>query len=203
MEKKTWITQCRRQLKQMSISRWLIIFLTGILLVILSFPNHSSKQKKWNANTTMEQKVQQQEINAASTTEQEEIDKLEKKLAHILKKVAGIGAVDVMITQKSSKEQVPLKDCPYTQESTNETDHSGGTRLHQQLNRQESSIMVQKEDGTTTPYIVKELEPEIEGVLVIAQGGDQEIIRQQIIEAIEVLFGLPSHKIKVMKMDEK
>ena len=51
------------------------------------------------------------------------------------------------------------------------------------------------------PYIVKELEPEIAGVLVIAEGGNNEVIKSDVIAAVQVLFDVPAHKIKVMKMN--
>lgn len=41
--------------------------------------------------------------------------------------------------------------------------------------------------------------PEIEGVLVIAQGGENAVVVQNITEAIQALFGVEAHKIKIMK----
>lgn len=51
-------------------------------------------------------------------------------------------------------------------------------------------------------FSIKELEPEIAGIVVVAQGGDEERIIKEITDACEVLFSLPIHKIKVMKMKE-
>ena len=41
--------------------------------------------------------------------------------------------------------------------------------------------------------------PEIEGVLVIAEGGENAVVIQNITEAIQALFGVEAHKIKIMK----
>ena len=41
--------------------------------------------------------------------------------------------------------------------------------------------------------------PEIEGVVVIADGGDNAVVVQDITEAVQALFGVEAHKIKIMK----
>ena len=45
----------------------------------------------------------------------------------------------------------------------------------------------------------QELSPRIEGVLVIADGGDNAIVIENITEAVQALFRVDTHKIKVMK----
>ncbi len=42
--------------------------------------------------------------------------------------------------------------------------------------------------------------PEIEGVVVVAQGGGEPTVVSEITSAIEALLGVPAHKIKVLKM---
>ena len=42
----------------------------------------------------------------------------------------------------------------------------------------------------------KELAPEVEGVVVIADGGDNAVVAQNITEAVQALFGVEAHKIK-------
>ena len=58
----------------------------------------------------------------------------------------------------------------------------------------------EKEDGSQTPYITSETFPEIRGVLVVAEGGDNPVLVQQIQEAVMALFHVEAHKIKVLKM---
>lgn len=52
-----------------------------------------------------------------------------------------------------------------------------------------------------TPYVSEALEPEIDGVLVIAQGADSQQTISEITQAVMALFGVEAHKIKVMKME--
>ena len=49
------------------------------------------------------------------------------------------------------------------------------------------------------PYVSKELSPRIEGVVVIAEGGSDSVVKQNITEAVQALFGIDTHKIRVMK----
>lgn len=42
---------------------------------------------------------------------------------------------------------------------------------------------------------------QIEGVVVIAQGADENRVKTEIYETVQALFGVPLHKIKVLKGD--
>ena len=51
------------------------------------------------------------------------------------------------------------------------------------------------------PYIIQELTPSVEGVLVVAEGAGNATVKKQIQQTIEALFGLDAHKISIMKME--
>lgn len=85
---------------------------------------------------------QKQESSTTNSVEYNE-DKLKK----ILEKVEGVGDVEVMITLKSSKEQVVLKDSPYEQENLNETDEAGGSRISSSLKNDEKTVLVTDGSG--------------------------------------------------------
>lgn len=189
MEKK------KLSLKEIGIPKLVIIFMCGILLIILSFPSLFSGGDKKN-NTLSEVSNVPTTTSAASYEEE-----MEARLKEALMKVEGIGNVEVMITLKSSKESVTLKDTPYSQESLDESDSSGGERKSTTIDKKEETVLQNSGTGGSTPYVIKELEPEIEGVLVIAQGGGSQTIISEIVGAVEVLFDVPAHKIKVMKMN--
>lgn len=192
-------------IKEIGLEKLVIIFLCGIFLIVLSVPDFFTSNKKTTTQKTNDvtgKTISQNNVTTQSTDDTEEYTNvLETKLKNILKKVGGIGEVEVMITVKSSKELVTLKDKPYTQESLNETDGEGGSRINNSISNEESSVLVTTGEGDSLPYVIKEIEPEIEGVLVIAEGGDDPNIITEIINAVEVLFDVPTHKIKVMKMN--
>ena len=63
-----------------------------------------------------------------------------------------------------------------------------------------TTIYTIDERGNSVPYVIKTIPPMVEGVVVIAQGADQIMVRQNIIEAIQVLFDIDMNKITVVKM---
>ncbi|MFR1159532.1 MAG: hypothetical protein ACLSD7_11495 [Coprococcus phoceensis] len=56
--------------------------------------------------------------------------------------------------------------------------------------------------GEQTPYVTKEVNPKVEGVVVIAEGGGNAVVIKNITEAIQALFDVDTHKIKVMKRNQ-
>ena len=188
-------------LKEIGLPKLIIIFMVGVLIILLSFPGIFTPKKSYQSDDEdINTKVVQNDTNTTSYNMNTYITEMEKKLEDILGKVSGIGEVKVMITLKATAEQVPLKDNPSTQESVNEVDGEGGSRTNNSVTREENTILVTGENGNSVPYIIQELGPEVEGIVVIAEGGDDVNIIMDIMEAAEVLFGVPAHKVKVMKM---
>ena len=112
--------------------------------------------------------------------------------------MSGAGDVTVMITLKSSAEKVVEKDLSVANEAVSESDSQGGKRTTQNAEHGETTVY---SDGGQTgePYVSKELSPQIEGVVVIAEGGADSVVKQNITEAVQALFGIDTHKIRVMK----
>ena len=164
--------------------KWLIILLVGLLLVVIAMPVSDIKSDQ----TQDEQQVQKAE-NASEDTY---TDALETRLENALAKVEGVGNVKVMITLASSSEKVVEKDREMTSEV--QEGESGGKNT----SSSETAVYANG-NGEETPYVKQELSPRIEGVLVIADGGDNAIVIENITEAVQALFGVDTHKIKVMK----
>ena len=55
-------------------------------------------------------------------------------------------------------------------------------------------------DGNKMPVILKEYMPKVEGVIIVAQGGNIESVKKQLISGTVALLGIDSHKIEVLKM---
>lgn len=174
------------EIRKIKKDKWLIILLVGLLLVVIAMPVSDIKSDQ----TQDEQQMQKAE-NASEDTY---ADALETRLENALAKVEGVGnvKVKVMITLASSSEKVVEKD----QEMTSEVQEgeSGGKNT----SSSETAVYANG-NGEETPYVKQELSPRIEGVLVIADGGDNAIVIENITEAVQALFGVDTHKIKVMK----
>ena len=115
--------------------------------------------------------------------------------------VDGVGEADVMITVKSSEEKVFRVDRSVSDSSTEETDSAGGSRRVSSGSQEENTVLTGS-GGGEFPIVEKELMPEIEGVAVSADGGGDARIQAEISAALEALFHVPQHKIRVLKRVE-
>ena len=101
---------------------------------------------------------------------------MEEKLKLALEQVEGIGKTQVFLTCEGTETKVVEKD--------------------------ESQTVYEKDaKGNQSPYVASEVYPKFIGVVVVAQGGDNPVVIQNIQEACQVLFQVEAHKIKVMKMN--
>lgn len=176
--------------KEIGIDKLLIILLLGVALVFLSFPEG---KKKATTNET-------EPVKEIAVSEDTYERLLEERLKNTLSKVEDVGQIEVMITVKATSEKIVLKENPYTNHTTSETDSEGGSRNSTESSQSDSAVYIEESDGSKRPYVIKEIEPKIEGVVVIAQGGDKAAIVSEIMDAVAALFDVPSHKIKVLKM---
>ena len=172
----------------------LILFLIGMLLFVAVIPLPSSDQADTSAES---ESVSTAGVTGTPMGEYETY--LEDKTADLLKQVDGVGEVTVMLTLKSGGQKIIEKDQSSTSQTTEEADSEGGTRTVEDTTSDKTSIYEQEADGSSVPYVSKELSPEIEGVVVIADGGDNAVVAQSITEAVQALFGVEAHKIKIMK----
>lgn len=124
---------------------------------------------------------------------------LEQKLEQILSEMEGAGKVMCMVTLSQSAEHVIEKDMEISDDVVTESDSQGGTRTTNQSLRSETTIYSENENGS--PYVSKEISPKVEGVLVIAEGGDNAVVVKNITESVQALFGIESHKIRIVKKE--
>ena len=127
--------------------------------------------------------------------------RLEQRIRDVLKNVDGVGEVDVMLTLFSSSEKVLRVDKERSRATISETDSSGGARQQADESLRESTVLAGS-SGSGEPVVEKELAPEISGIVISAQGGGNASVQKEISEAMQALFGLPAHKIKVLKRVE-
>ena len=185
------------RLQDIGLPKILVIVAVGIVLLVLSLPGTGGSQKKIgkqenSSDVTSEEASEQIALDAMEQYNK----KIEKELCELLRKVDGVGDVQVMITLASSEERVTLQNDSATTESTGE-DGTGSKRQKESATTE--SVLVRK-DGQDTPYLVQILTPEIEGVVVVAAGAERGQTDTEIIAAVQALFPVQAHKIRVMKM---
>ena len=120
-------------------------------------------------------------------------EELEARIGRLLSQVEGVGEADVMVVLKSSEERV------YRVDQNQMVSQLDGNEDSQGEKRQELSESTVLAGQDQEPVVEKELRPEISGIVISAEGGGSAVVRAEVSEAMEALFGLPQHKIKVLK----
>lgn len=186
----------------------LILILAGILLCVIVWPVKTTESKS-DLSAIVDDTIGSQKGNSYGTTDERVTEDItesdyvrywEDKLEDSLSYVEGAGKVKVMITLKESEQKIVEKDGPEELSDTVESDAAGGNRTTGESRIEKTTIYTVDEKGNSIPYVVKTIPPAVEGVVVIAQGADRLSVRQNIIEAIQVLFDIDMNKITVVKM---
>lgn len=181
------------KVKKQGKNQILILFLCGVLLMVIAIP----VKKKDSENTNPQIREYDSSQGGISTDSTAYAQYLECELEQMLSQMEGAGEVLCMVTLSQSAEQVIEKDMEVSDDIVTESDSQGGTRTTNQSSKSETTIYNEGESGN--PYVSKEISPKVEGVLVLADGGDNAVVVKNITESIQALFGIESHKIRIVK----
>lgn len=183
----------------------MIVFaLIGILLLVIAIPIDSKSVKdKKGADEEKEGHEDTQISYSGMVQADEEMEyclMLEERIEHFLASMEGVGEVQAMVTVSSSKELIVEKDEPITRNTVTETDANGGSRSTNESSYDYETIYETDGEGNVIPYVIKKIEPEIQGITVVAKGGGNAMVQKNISDVLVALFHLDAHKIKVVKM---
>ena len=182
-----------------------LIFLAIVLIITIIAINmiwngaDTKKQEIDSKNTSQNGKV----LANTEELENEEVveeSSLEKSLEEILKKIQGVGEVNVFINYSESSEVVAMYNENSKTSITEETDTSGGVRKIEETDTQKD-VIYEENDGEKTPITQKTIKPKIEGAIITAKGASDANVKTNIIQAVEAVTGLATHKIQVFEME--
>ena len=124
---------------------------------------------------------------------------LEARLEDILGTVRGAGKVRVLITYATAGERVAAT-VSTLDESVSET--SGGTTAtRSEQSREMKQPATVATDGGQSPIILVEREPEIRGVIVVAEGAADPAVRLSLQRAVQAVTGVSLSCIEVFEMN--
>lgn len=182
---------------------FLVIILIITIVVINYIWNGGKNSNKAITNSSGKQLAKIQDFQS-SKEQLEDISSessFEQKLENILKSVNGVGDVKVFINYSETSETVAMYNEDSKTSVTEETDTSGGVRKVETTDSQKE-IVYQEDNGNKVPIVQKTVKPKIEGAIITAKGASNINVKTSIIQAVEAVTGLATHKIQVFEMSQ-
>lgn len=169
-----------------------VVGVVGIGLIFLSgFIPKSPKS---------DETIKVQNSNSTSLTEYE--NQLEQNLAEIICNINGAGSTKVFLTMESSAEQIFASDNSIAQNNSNNTKSSNDTQSQKDITSENKYITVELSDGTQQTVLVKEIQPKVRGVLVVCAGGDNNVVKEKVIDAVTKALDISSSKVSVAGLSQ-
>lgn len=190
------LTEFFRNKDKRALNNIAVILALGVCLLLMSNTLFKPKTPTADKAVVQEEKTLFQE--EATSRDSFEAG-LEKRLEEALSQVEGAGKVKVLLTISYGREIVVAENSTVDETDTKETDKDGGSREISSKKTDSKKIML-SEGGGEEPLILKEIAPRIEGVILVAQGGDNVVLKDALIKATATVLGIESHKVQVLKM---
>lgn len=154
-------------------------------------------------NTVFSQNIGEKSIDliddAKDKTSQEDLSfDDEQRLEMILSQIKGVGEVDVMITYETGKEIIPAFDIQEKSQSKESREADGSITFDSSEDSSKNLVTVNNEDL----LILKEIKPKVKGVIIVAEGAGNLVIRNNIMNAAAAVFDISADKIVVFEKNQ-
>ena len=175
-------------LTKWKIGKWQAVVLAGgllgiLLLCVTSLPGSKSAEGSKNPAS---------ESIRVDLTDYEQ--QLERRLSEIIGAIAGAGETKVMLTLDCGNEPIYA-----TQGKTDQKSSHGAETGEESLSASKEYVIIGS-GGGAQGLVLKMLEPQVRGVAVICQGGDDILVRQAVVEAVTAVLGVGSNKVSVARL---
>ena len=174
----------------------IIVFCLGLALILIA-----DFYRDIRANRTSEEGIfgesTQADIGTSDNNASDYVRRLETDLSSILSKIQDAGRVSVIITLECGAEIIPAKDESTSEKVTNEKDTSGGTRIINEKTTDDKVVFTAAQGGNSKPLIIKEINPEVKGVIVVAEGAKDSKVKLKISRAVQTVLDIPAYKVTV------
>ena len=170
-----------------------VMLLTGVALIILGGMNRDKPEK-----TVL---IKEEAVTTGGVQGKAELwaeERVENELLSILMRIKGVGRVKVDLTYSQSAEEqwvFRLNE----EERVNREENGGAIR---EWRSQKEPVLRREKDGVEEPIRVKTIAPRIAGVLVVAEGVEDPVIKERVWTATATLLGIPMHRVIVVAWGE-
>lgn len=186
--------------KRSNTIRWiLIVGLVGFIIMILnSFVQVKEVDPLSESRASPQEQTEPVLGKAKESSDFQTIEEtIEMRIKDILEKIVGVGVVDVLVTVDSTAEMIFDRNTKDAQQITDETDANGAKRHITDVTRS-GDIVFYEVSGNQTPIEIKKVKPKIRGVLIVANGAENVVVKKLIKEAVERGLSVAAHRISIV-----
>ena len=177
----------------------IVVLIVILIITVIAINTIWKGDKKETKKEEIESSTGKQLATTSKTTTNQSDNSIESNLETILSNIDGVGKVKVLITYSQSSEVVAMYNENSKNSTVEEKDSGGGTRTTTQTDISKD-IIYQEENGEKTPITQKVINPKIEGAIITSTGAGNGTVKNNIVQAVEAVTGLPTHKIQVFEM---
>ena len=167
----------------------LIAGIAGMVLILLSsfWPKSEATKSK-------------QETTAAAMTTSEYTDLLQQRLASIVNSIDGVGKSEIMVTLETGVQNIYANQEQKNTDKSQDMTGENTTRIQERQDVEQNVILVDDPEGGEKALIKTQLEPQIKGVVVVCQGGDDPVVQKRISQAVTTALDISSKRVCVTKL---
>ena len=160
---------------------WIVIGVTAIFLIALS---------EWipSSETAVS-------IDALDT--QAYAEQLEKRLTDMVESIDGAGECRVMVTLENGVEYIYANEQSST--SNRVEDHSETSDKTTVRDDTESSYVIVNAADGRQGLLVTEVQPTVRGVVVVCEGGENELVKERIMNMVATVLNITASRVCVTK----
>lgn len=126
----------------------------------------------------------------APATTEEYAELIECKLTELVSSIEGAGEAVVMVTVEAGEESIFAKEIK-SDEDINENKSSSSYEYEY--------VVIKSGSSAENGMLLKVIEPEIRGVAIVCDGGENAQVRENIINAVSAVLDIKTNKISVCK----
>lgn len=161
----------------------LVVLLSVVLVLFLNVNNGLTTTTSGNMKNTYN--------SLEYVSSKAYVENLENKLESVLSQIKGAGQVTVMVTLQNGPE---LKIANSVDERTNTSTTNGNTT--NSVTVVENPIII-TQNGTSSPLVLMEIMPKIQGVVVVAEGANNVRTKLELLEAVQSLLEIENNNIQI------
>ncbi|MGI6284625.1 hypothetical protein SEF58_02275 [Neomoorella humiferrea] len=180
---------------------WLAVgaFILGTIFISIGNINNSLQRQGAKTNGQMPGQIgiERQQTELMVTARE-----MEEELQGILEQIAGAGRVAVRVSLKASPLKEYATNTRTSKHSVEEKEQSGATRITTDTSEDAQLVMARNGQigSGEGPVVARETQPEVLGVVVVADGAGDPQVRARFIQAVQTLWGLAPHQVQVLPM---